>query len=195
MDFGLWKSMLMDPKATVADQKGKVNFGMGVNFYAIGLLVYAFLGTLYALLLAPELAKATGITYVSLIIIPITYVILGLIGSGIVVGILYLISMLLGGKGSFKQIFYLDSLYASPILIINGILQFIPFLGPLVSLLLGLYGLYLLTLVLKEANEFDWLKAVLVWLLPIIILGVLFVLLLGAAFMAMLGLANSVKPA
>ena len=132
----------------------------------------------------------------SLVFMPITMVISGIIFGLVIVAIMHVFAKLLGGKGTFTEFFYLDAIYTAPILIITGLLNLIPFLGGIAAFLVSLYSFYLLTLVIKEAHQLSTGKAVAVWLVPIIIFVVLAVLLMvaliGAAGAAILkGLAAS----
>ncbi|MEK6843150.1 MAG: YIP1 family protein, partial [Candidatus Micrarchaeota archaeon] len=109
MDFNLWMKALTKPKETFAAQKAKLEFGVGVNFYAIALFVAGLISAL-SLFVFPT--PGVGASASNLITVPIMNVIVGLIGAGISTGILWIIAMLLGGKGSFKQQFALQSLFA-----------------------------------------------------------------------------------
>ncbi|MEK6954109.1 MAG: YIP1 family protein [Candidatus Micrarchaeota archaeon] len=168
MDFNLWMEVLQKPKDVFKAQKGKGDIGKGVMNFAIA---YLIVGVIYAIFAIAVPVAAVTILFSTLIG--------GIIGSFIGVGVLYLVAMLLGGKGSFEDMYYLLSIFAAPI----TILGIIPFVGFLASL----YGLYLLTLAIMEVHGFDTLKAVLVWLIPAIVVGVLVAVVFAAFFATLFG--------
>jgi hypothetical protein len=168
MDFNMWMEVLQKPKDVFKAQKGKGDIGAGVMNFAIA---YLIVGVIQAILLfaAPGLAVSAFIgTLIG-----------GIIGSFIGVGIFYIVAMLLGGKGSFGDMYYLLSLFVGPIAILGLI--------PSVGFLASLYGLYLLTLAIMEVHGFDTLKAVLVWLIPAIVVGVLVAVVFAAFFATLFG--------
>lgn len=200
MDFNFWIEVFTKPKETFERENKNSNFGKGVNNYAIALAFSGFIGAL-AILLFPsvftqETSKLYGFDYgaLNLVVFPIISVIAGLIYSGIGNGILHIIALLLGGKGTFKQFYYLFSLYMTPIVVIESVFsvigRLVPALGAVlffVILIMAVYSLYLLTLSLKEVHGFSTLRAVLVWLIPVILLLGLLFIVFGFVVFAMLG--------
>ncbi|MEK6843151.1 MAG: hypothetical protein AABY04_01565, partial [Candidatus Micrarchaeota archaeon] len=86
-----------------------------------------------------------------------------------------------------------------PIMIVNSILALIALLaGPMVGTIflvvygaLGLYSLYLFTIMLREVHEFSTMKAVLVWLIPVLLIVILMVAVLGVAFGSLLAMSST----
>ncbi len=197
IDFNLWKEVLTNPIETFKKEEKKADLGQGVIHLAIAGVISGFIG---------GLATFTGLTAVgsmgglgtgmmgagmgafafvgSLIMTPIITVIGWLIFSGII----YAIAMIFGAKGDFKKQSYLIALYGAPLMIITSILNIIPFVGGILGFLAFLYGLYLLTMALKQVHKISTGRALAIWLIPAVVIGLLFVVLAGAAYMTMLPL-------
>jgi hypothetical protein len=174
MDFNLWIEALTKPKEVFAAQKSKADMMAGVMNYGIAYLIVGVIMAIFMLAI-----PVAAITTLIMVLVG------GIIGSFIGVGVLYLIAMLLGGKGTFTQQYYLMSIMAVPMIILGII--------PIVNFLAGLYAIYLVTLLLMEVHAFDTMKAVLVWLIPAIIVLV-FWLVMAATFAAMFGGMYGFKP-
>ena len=168
--------------------KGAVNFLIGFFVYGLILGIIAMIGV-GATMSAFGLGAGAGILV--LLMCVIGYPIIGLICAFIGVGILHLVAGLFGGKGNYGTLFGYMGMYTAPLLIISGILMIIPIVGGLVSLLLGLYSLYLLTVAIRENYGLTTMKAVLVWIVPSIVVAILATLFVGAAVLAMLGGAGA----
>lgn len=197
IDFNLWKEVLTNPIETFKKEEKNADLGQGVIHIAIAGVIAGFIG---------GLATFTGLTAVgsmggfgtgmmgagigiiafigALIITPIVTVIGWLIFSGII----YIFAMIFGAKGDFTKQSYLIALYGAPLMIITSILNIIPFAGGILSFLAGLYGLYLLTMALKQVHKISTGKAVAIWLIPIVVFLVLGAILAGAAYMTILPL-------
>jgi hypothetical protein len=188
----LWKKALLQPVETFHLQRMKADLTVGAKYMAIAGVVTAVITGIVALIASgaagivrgPLAALfATGVSVISfigaLIAVPIIFVLVWLVSSAV----LYVIAKLLNGKGSFTEQSYLIALYSAPLNIISAILVMIPVLGPILSVLLSLWGLWLLTLALKATHRYSTGRAVATWLLPIVVLFVL-ALLLAAAFAA-----------
>ena len=176
-----WKAALMKPKETFASEKKNANLGASTKNLAIGYLVAGVLFTIGTFITNP----VAGV--IALIISPITFLIFGLVVAFISIGVLHVIAKLLGGNGQYTQLFYLYSLYSVPIIILSGI----PFIGIILAIVLGVYGVYLETLAIKEVYGLSTSKAILVWALPGIILLIIIALVaaaLIATFLAAVGL-------
>lgn len=81
-------------------------------------------------------------------------------------GVYHLIARQLGGTGTFLTYAYLASLAIVPAEAAGAVLLVIPFLGPLVVLVGGLYALYLTTLATQSAHHISTGKAWAVVLIP-----------------------------
>jgi len=117
----------------------------------------------------------------------------------------YVVSMIMGGKAAFGKLYYMISLPFAPLYTISGLASIVfmvigvlvlPIKGVLgmvsvlVTLLLAIYGLYLVTLSLDSLYKYGKLKAVVAWLVPTMVLAGIVLLILGAAFLSMIGLVS-----
>ena len=164
----LWKEALLNPKQTFKKEKKKADLGSAVKQVFIAGLIAGIITALV------EFSSESLITLVSS---PIAAILGLLLGSGFY----YLFARLFGGKGSYREQTYLIAIYSAPLSIISSVVSSIlilsavadslfllaPFL--LVSLGLFVYSLYLLTLAFKEAHGLSTGKAILTWLIPLII--------------------------
>lgn len=129
----------------------------------------------------------------NIIFVVIGAIIGGIIASLIVVGIPFLAAILVGAKGEFSMQYYLTSLFMFPILILGGIFRLVPNVGNFLVALANLYSAYLLTLVLMEVHKFSFLRALLVWLVPLVLIFLFlvnFMAALGGLVMAEFALAQ-----
>jgi hypothetical protein len=176
-----WKAALMQPKETFAAEKKNASIVAGMKHIAIG---YFLTGLVMAIIVM--LLPGAGVFAGAGIVFPIWFAISGVIGSVIGAGIPFLFAKLLGGNGTMSQQYYLISLYLAPFALLT-ILQVIPVVGALFGLALFVYGLYLLTIIIKEVHGLSTAKAVAAWLIPVIIVVVLMLLLFGALLFTLLG--------
>ena len=185
-----WKAALMKPKETFASEKKNANLGASTKNLAISYLIGGFLFVIGVVITSPN--PGIFVLILPFAILPIIFeiiifVIFCLVVSFIFIGVLHVIAKLLGGNGQYSQLVYLYSLYAAPISILSGI----PFIGIILGIVLGVYGVYLETLAIKEVYGLSTSKAILVWALPGIILLIIIALVaaaLIATFLATVGL-------
>jgi len=183
MDFHFWTHLVLQPQEMLKDLKppsdwfsvfkvwAVTGFWAGLASGLVGLLTggisgVAILGFLISLLLSP-------------VIYPIMYV--------FVEGIHFIVARALGGTGSFRDQYYFIGLTGRLLLPLSALFTGFSMnspvfflLGIFASALVGLVWLYPQTVVYRKVHGFDWLKAILVWLIPSIIftvLGLLFLLL------------------
>ena len=83
--------------------------------------------------------------------------------------VLFIFARLLRGKGSFGTQAYLQSLFYAPLVIIQQTLIVIPEIGFVLFILVAGYSLIPTTNSLKAAHGYSTLKAILTWLLPILL--------------------------
>jgi hypothetical protein len=114
--------------------------------------------------------------------------ILGPIGYYIGQAILWLIAKLFGGKGPLMLQADLLATFYAPITVVNAILGLIPFVGPVLGIVVTIYELVLLTFGLKVTHEYSTGKAVLTWLIPGIVVAIIALLVAGAAVLALIGM-------
>ena len=98
-----------------------------------------------------------------------------IIPLGVVVGfydfqiVLFIFSWLLGGRGSFGSQAYVQSLFYAPLVIVQQVFTEIPYVGIVLFSLMAVYSLVPTTTSLKAAHGYSTIKAVLTWILPIIL--------------------------
>lgn len=191
--FEDWKAVLMQPKEVFAKRKKEADVMAAVKTYGIlGAVVGGLMGVMFAVLGAAfsAIPGMGALAAFGILAIPIGIVlgaVLVVIGSLIGSGIYFVFAKLLGGTGDFATHYYLPSLFVIPVTILTLILNMIPVLGSILGFILGIYNLYLMTLAFKEAHGFSTLKAVLVWLLPVIVIFLVVILMFGALFAAIAG--------
>lgn len=197
INLDLWKEVLTNPVKTFAKEEKKADLGKAVMQLIVAGVIAGFfggLGALAGLSTAGSLGgMGTGMMgaglgifafIAALIVTPIMVV----IGWLVISGILYVFAKVFGGKGNFTTQSYLISLYTVPLVIISSVLNLIPIIGGALSFILALYGLYLLTMSLKQAHKVSTGKAVAIWIIPVIALTVLALLVAAAFIMTMLPL-------
>jgi hypothetical protein len=101
-------------------------------------------------------------------------------------GIVYLVAKVLGGKGTFTQQFYLVTIATAMGSLLVGVLGMIPCLGALISIVGGLYLLYVQVVVMRDLHQVSTLKALVAILTPLVILALLAFLLFAALMISML---------
>ncbi len=194
IDFNIWKDVLMEPIKTFKQQEKKADLTQGLIHIAIAGVISGFFTGIAALMGMGALGAMGGVSaslmgagigamafVISLIVTPIITV----IGFIVISAIIYIFAMIFGGKGDYVKQTYLIALYAAPLIVINSVVGLIPFLGGLIAFLVSLYGLYLLTMALKQAHKVSTGKAVAIWIVPILAMIVLAVILGFGFFMAM----------
>lgn len=83
--------------------------------------------------------------------------------------VLYIVARLLGGKGSFGTQAYLQSLFYAPLALVQQVLAVIPVVGRPLFILVAAYSLLLTTTSLQAAHGYSALKAILTWVIPILL--------------------------
>lgn len=91
------------------------------------------------------------------------------VGFFIGAAIYWIFAKLLGGDGSYEEQTYLMSTYTAPLLIINGVLSLIPFIGPFIAIFVSIYQLVLSYFAIKVSHRLTSGRAVMVVLLPVLI--------------------------
>jgi len=179
--------VLLNPVAAFKKERKKASLNEGAKHLVVSGLITGFIIALAAVVGISKLnyGQLVGASlFVGVwVLTPIWMLVAWLIGSGV----LYVIALLLGGKGSFGTQSYFIALYSAPLTLITTILGFIPILGWVANLLLIFYSLYILTMALKEAHGFETAKAVFVWLIPVIII----LLIVAIAAVALIGILAS----
>jgi hypothetical protein len=114
--------------------------------------------------------------------------------------VLYFVGKQQGGTGTQDEVFYTCALYTAPLLAITGVVGAIPLLNCLfapVSLVLGIYQIYLGYLAARSSMNLDQNKAIIsvvaailaMWIVGIVIVGGILAAMFGAAALSG-GLSN-----
>ncbi len=181
-----WVNGILKPKQTFASEKANAKLGKGIINYIIAGLISGIIAWIVAMIApgllpgGPTAAAAIGIATV--IISPI----MAVIGSLIGIGIVWIFAKLFGGKGTYTSLYYLVSIVAVPFAVLN-IVQYIPAVGPILGLLVGLYALYIYVLAVMSSQELTMGKAILAVVVPIIIVAIIVAILVVIAGIAILG--------
>jgi hypothetical protein len=83
--------------------------------------------------------------------------------------VLFLFARLLGGKGSFGTQSYVQSLFYGPLALVQQVAAAIPDVGRLLFALVAASSLIPTTTSLKAAHGYSSVRAVLTWVIPIIL--------------------------
>lgn len=181
--FQLWKTALINPEKAISSQFGKAG-------YAKGILMLCLAGALYAVISAiltvnfVVLALGPGMFAV---MVPLTI----LFGAAVV----FAFAKILGGKGGLREQFYVSAVLLSPIVLLMAcakVLLIVPIIGFLlkaaVLFVLEVYALYQITLALRDIHGFSTMRAILSWLLPLLIMAIIvivFTLMVVAAILSL----------
>ena len=106
--------------------------------------------------------------------------------------VLYFVGKQQGGTGTQDEVFYTCALYTAPLLAVTGVVGAIPLINCLfapVSLILGIYQIYLGYLAARSSMNLDQNKAIIsvaaaivaMWIVSFLIVGTVFAALFGAA--------------
>jgi hypothetical protein len=98
-----------------------------------------------------------------------------LVPCGVVYGfysfeiVLFIFARLLGGKGSFGTQSFVQSLFYAPLAVVQQLFAVIPVVGRFLFALVALYSLLPTTTSLKAAHGYSMSRAILTWVLPILL--------------------------
>jgi len=107
-----------------------------------------------------------------IIIVPILYLAINLILSGLG----FAGCRILGGKGKFENHFYQFAIPGSGLLVIEGILNMIPCVGDIISLVLAIYFIYITFLIYRRIHKISDIRAGFLAVLPAVLILLLVVL-------------------
>lgn len=152
---------------------------------AILVLIFGAAGVLGGGGIGSAAAGVAGAIF-SLIFTPIFAVVGVLVGSAILLAF----ARIFGGTGTYTVQTYLISLFYAPLSIVTTIFGRIPILGALISLAVGIYEIVLITWAIKSTHRVTTGRAVLIWLVPGLIIGVIVLGCVAVAGLALLGLSS-----
>ncbi|MFH1447858.1 MAG: YIP1 family protein [Candidatus Micrarchaeota archaeon] len=181
------QTLFKNPEKSLGKYKGKGD--MGDSFKLI--LIVSFISAIAsAINVLRDGLMGEGVVIEASVLVFITSLIFGVVFFFIFSGACYFVSKALGGTGTLGDTIYLFSLVYL-LSIISSVASIIPCVGALVSLVVGLYMLYLMGLVLKLVHKFSIIKSAIILIALMVAFGVLlfaFLIILGIALIA-LGLA------
>lgn len=180
----IWIDVLKNTGNVLKKHENEASIILGVSNLALaGLLVGFMISILLTIIffIFESLFIQKIDIFMAFIIIPvfsaISFPVIFLLDSVV----LFLFAKILGGKGTFTKQFYFISLCMSPFLLIVTIFGIISSLHPVLELIFScassIYGLYMITIALREAHKFNVLRAIITWVVPLIIVAALITLL------------------
>jgi hypothetical protein len=180
--FDLWKAALNDPDATISSQQR--NGG-----YVKGILMLCLAGALYAVISAILTSN-----FFLLVLGPSMFAVMVPALAFAASAVVYAFAKVLGGKGGFREQFYLTAVLVSPIILLMAfakVLYIIPLIGFLFKaaamFVLDVYALYQVTLALRVVHDLSTMRAILSWMLPLLIVAIIvivFTILIVAVILA-----------
>ncbi|MBD3259796.1 hypothetical protein GF371_04175 [Candidatus Woesearchaeota archaeon] len=187
--FKKWFEALFLPMKAMPKLKKEANVGMAVLYVVIGYLIYgvvlgvaiAFLPIMLGAMGGLGMMGGFGLGALSIVTMPIAMIISGIIGLFIGAGLIHLFAYIFGGRNGFVKLIYLMAALTAALAII-GIINIIPLIGPILYILVAIYGIYPTIVAIKEAYEFSWGKAVLSFVIPVIIVLIIFFAFTAAMF-------------
>ncbi len=190
-----WFKAFISPEKELKGKIGKGTWGDAFKRVIIAGVLYGlvvgFLGWIFSLAAGPlGLIGGLGMWIAAIVLTPIVLIIGWIIGAVL----LFITAKLLGGKVGFSQ-FAIDlTWYIVPMTMWMLLFAWIPIIGGLINGLIQLYGLYPLTVVIRDSAKLSTGKAVLTWLIWLII-GIILVVIAGALMLAMIaGMVHTGSP-
>lgn len=196
-------AVITKPSVSTFEEHEQNNLGWAVIYYAIAAVLNAIINVAtFPLQQAAyqqqlEQLEAQGLplegfafTQPSLIGAISTGLIGTLLGLFIYIGIVYLLGRAFGGTGAFGELAYDFALFGAPISVVALLLNYVPFIGWIAGLALGIYNIYLTYLAIQAGMNLPGNKALYVML---IMIGIVFLfacvlgLIFGAAILALFG--------
>ncbi|MBN2203212.1 MAG: YIP1 family protein [Candidatus Aenigmarchaeota archaeon] len=163
-DLRLWKEVLTKPKETFKKERKNASLGNAAKNFFVASIISALM-VLVSSYTNPEMSVLPEFwEYMIVLLIPIS-----VLASFAMSGIYYVIARLLDGKGNYATQTWLMSVYTVPITLISSLITLIPYVD-LLSIFVGLYSLYLLTLSFKETHKFNTGRAIMTWIIPFMLI-------------------------
>ncbi len=186
--------IIIKPAPTMQEALKKVDVGQARKYYAIygaiiGFIfgaVVAVIGTAVAALFGgatqnnPLLGIVVGLGVLSIIVLPIVFALITVIGAHVWYWVVWKIATAFGGSGTFENNYFLSAKLLFPSLaasIIVSILGIVPLLGALLNFAWVLYSIYLLVILISVANSLSKWKALAILIIPFIFVFLLSLIL------------------
>jgi hypothetical protein len=183
--------VLVDPAAVFNEQKSFASYPKGILLYAGAGLVLGLLAVLQSVLFGPAPFDASIDlipSLVTLISTPIATLFMALIGTAAVFGL----GRLLGGSGSYRELFFVNSLYSIPFALITGFAMVEPIALGIAMGILFCWGLYLQYRAVTAVMGLGRWRGIIAVLIPSILLAALIVFVLVITFVFAL-IANPIS--
>lgn len=178
------KAVLTSPSVSVFEEHEKNDLGAATIYTVIAAVINGILAAISLSMQGAGEGLVSGI---------IGGVIGTLIISYIYWGIVFLLGRAFGGSGAFGELAYNFSLFTVPLGILGSILGLIPVVGAIISLIAGIYSLYLTFLAIQAGMNLPRDKAIYVIL---ILFAILLIIGCGLGFLlvALFSAAGSMAP-
>ena len=182
------RELIESPSGFFEDEDRRDGFGYPLKFAAFSFLVSGVLSALRIVVYGTSVESslsmpvAAGVTLVS-------SVIGGIIGMVIGAGLIHIFVALLGGENGYSDTLAVMG-YSSAISAVASVVNLVPLIGPLVSLLLAFYSIYVQAKGLEIFQELSFGRSLVAILLPVVIISVVVVILMVTVFASMLALSG-----
>lgn len=187
--FDTYKKVLTQPSEFFESEDKRDGFGFSLKFAAVNLLIAGLLSSLSIVAFGSmgamlgETSNTLGIGLLAAIALVATPIV-GLIGLMISSGLIHIFVALLGGENGYSETLSVMG-YATAIQPITAAFSFIPILGSLVNLAVGLYAVFIQAKGLENFQEMSLGRAIAAVLLPVlviiaIVVAIVFVVVAGA---------------
>lgn len=155
-----YEELAADPDATV----GRASTWIAITYLVFGIM--AMCGLMLFILPSGDAGAVLGALFCLMPFFVVFAVVAGVIMLMVYFGVMHLIARILGGKGSFDDLFYAGTCYYLPLMIISSIVGVIPCFGTVIQLGVWAYALWLGVIAIKAIHEIEWGRAAvagLVW--------------------------------
>jgi len=162
-----WFTSVYNGAETARRFKGKVGLGSGL----LNLLVAYFIVDVISIPIYFLISGSTppGVTKEIFFLLVIALQIVGLVSWLAISFLSHLLATYMGGQGSFSELAGLLTFPQSGVMILNLFFSWIPLLGGLVQLVLGIALVVSEVNIIKEEYSISGLKAFIAWLVPAVI--------------------------
>ncbi len=175
--FKNWINVLIKPKEVFAQEKGNASLGKAIKIILIAGLIAGTFHLVASFILFDVFSSYS----MGIIFAPIWLLITS--------GIYYIFAKLLKGKGNFTTQTYLTALVSAPCMLISAAISIFPFIGAIIIFPVFI-ELYLLTLALREVHQYSAARAILSWLIPMLIIIIVVIIVLVVVFMSIISYRN-----
>jgi hypothetical protein len=184
----IYKGVLTQPSEFFATENRRDGFGFSLKFAVVNLIISAILSTISVVVLggaSSALGEAVGGIGIGLIagFTLIGTPIFGLIGLLISSALIHIFVAILGGENGYSETLSAIE-YATAVQPLTAVFSFIPFLGSLMNLLVGLYAIFIQVKGIENFQELSLGRAIAAVLLPALII---FAIVIALVFLVIAG--------